>query len=202
MTFKPKADTPKPVQNQERCPSPEISTSCFKRSRIVHPRRLTFNELVSVRPVLHVADYAENEKINTWYSRTEMKRFKVGISATVAHVRNGLYNGDDDDHCIRGIEVLCFRNFALNRKGNKLLGLKTVLDEQYRQECLQIMDPMLIRLGHLRIVGDRCADEARKRAESDELAVNGNFQVHKRDAEDIHSPWERTKGATSAMPVQ
>ena len=200
MTFKPLADTSKPVQNQERCPSPEIAVSNFKPTRIVYPRRLTFNELVSVRPVLHVSDYTENEKINTWYSRLEMKRFKTGVSATVAHVRNGLYHGDDDHHCIRGIEVLCFRSFAMNRKGNKLLGLKTVLDEQYRQERFQIMDPMLIRLGHLQVVGDRCAEEARQRAESDALAVT--LQTHKCDAECIHLPYERPTGNISGMPVQ
>lgn len=200
MTFKPVGAEKKPVQDQERCPSPEMITSDFKQERIVRSRRLTFKDFVHIRPTLHISDYTAHEMTSTWYSRKEMQHFKNDVSATAFHVRTGAYVRDDDYYCCRGIEVFCFREFALNRKGNKILGLKTVLDEQGRQEYLQILDPEALRSGHQQAVGIRCAHEARRRGESD--AANVDWQLHKGNSGDINSPLERLREKAAAVPAQ
>jgi hypothetical protein len=199
MTFKPVLGD---VQDQERCPSPEMTTSDIKQALIAESRRLKFKEFVNIRPTLHISDYTDQEMSNTWYSRKEMKRIKRDISETAVHVSRGAYDGDDDYHCSRGIEVFCFREYALNRKTNKILGLKTVLDGQARHEILQIMDPETVRLGYQRAVAKRCSDEARRRGGSDELVMRGVIELHKGDSGVERSLWERLRGTPSVIGAQ
>ena len=198
MTFKPVGD----VQGQQRCPSPEMTTSNVKQAMIVESRRVTFKEFVIIRPTLHISDYADVEVLNTWYSRMEMKRIKREISETIVHVHSMAYDGDDDHYCTRGIEVFCFREYALNRKANKLLGLKTVLDEQDHHEHLRIVNPEAMRLGYQRVIGNRCSDEARQRGTEDEFAMRGVFRVHEGDLGVGRSPWEHLRGAPSVIAAQ
>lgn len=95
-------------------------------------KKVSFNRLVFVRETLHIADYAFEEKRNTWFNKTEMQNIKAGMAATLRLIVSGNYQGDDDNHCSRGLE---FRSRAgsRKRKENKLLALDAVLGEQDNQ---------------------------------------------------------------------
>jgi hypothetical protein len=109
-------------------------------------RRVTFNTRVSVRPMIHVNDISDEVIRDVWFCSDDFTNMKKGFARTVKLISFGVYQGDDDEHCARGLEYR-IRAGALARRENKLSGLEAVLDEQDRQEvsCGVVNDELIRR---------------------------------------------------------
>lgn len=124
---------PETIDTSPECSSGEFTIAPKPTTAPKAPRRsVQFKETVSVRPIRHVNAMCDDEIANVWYCRSEFDRMKRSFAATVKMITIGLYEGDDDHHCARGLEFRT-RAGALKRRGNKLNALNAVLDEQDRQ---------------------------------------------------------------------
>ena len=200
-------------QIQEQCPTSEITTVTLKGQSAIQSKpksfvplsrkRVTFNERAHVRETINRSEYTTSEIMSTWCSQIDRKAIKADISADIYFFRGGT-TADDDFHCLRGIETLCFRRFAMSRKENKLLGLKAVLDEQDRQEILRINDPEAIRQKYCGAAGDRSTVQALKRGKADEMMVNRSIRPRDTfcDEETSFSMLERMRGIASEIPLE
>lgn len=108
------------------------------------PRQVTFNSIVSIRPTIHVNDIPGQVIRDVWFSRKECAHIKKSLTNTTKLISHGVYRGDDEHHCARGLEFRV-RSGAIIRRENKKYGLMAVLEEQDRQEDLGIVDEELIR---------------------------------------------------------
>lgn len=145
-TFRqPQLLQPETIDTSPECSSGEFTIAPKPTTTTVRkPRRsVQFKETVSVRPIRHVNAMCDDE-INVWYCRSEFDRMKRSFAATVKMITIGLYEGDDEDHCARGLEFRT-RAGALKRRGNKLNALNAVLDEQDRQREHETIDQERIR---------------------------------------------------------
>lgn len=106
----------------------KTSTSATSKPR----RRVQFKETVSVRPIVHVNNMCDDEIADVWYNKTECQDMKRSMALTVKMISAGLFQGDDDEHCARGLEYRT-RAGATRRRENKVNALDAVLDEQDRQ---------------------------------------------------------------------
>lgn len=107
-------------------------------------RQVTFSSIVSIRPIIHVNDIPAQVIRDGWFSREECANIKKNLARTAKLISHGVYEGDDENHCARGLECRV-RSGAVVRRENKLNGLMAVLDEQDRQFDLDIVDEDLIR---------------------------------------------------------
>ena len=112
-------------------------------------KRVSFKPSVSVRPIRHVNDIPEEELKEAWYNRREFDAMKKAFARTVKMISHGVYPGDDENHCARGLEYRV-RVGALARRENKSNGLEAVLDEQDRQMHHGVVDDELIREAFVR----------------------------------------------------
>jgi hypothetical protein len=121
-------------------------------------QKVVFHNSVSVRETLHIQNYTEREIRNTWYSDEDISRIKLEIKCTVSSYRRGRLESleHSNRYCLRGIEGNCNKAAAKARQLNKLIGLKSVLDEQERQENLGIQDPKLISIRYQNDISQRC----------------------------------------------
>jgi hypothetical protein len=94
--------------------------------------------------MIHVSDYSDEEIGDIWFCQADFVNMKKAFARTVKLVSQGVYQGDDEDQCARGLEYRG-RSGALARRENKANGLDAVLDEQDRQYSLGIVDDELIR---------------------------------------------------------
>eukprot|EP00543_Licmophora_paradoxa_P008844 CAMPEP_0202457970 /NCGR_PEP_ID=MMETSP1360-20130828/18822_1 /ASSEMBLY_ACC=CAM_ASM_000848 /TAXON_ID=515479 /ORGANISM="Licmophora paradoxa, Strain CCMP2313" /LENGTH=240 /DNA_ID=CAMNT_0049078223 /DNA_START=27 /DNA_END=749 /DNA_ORIENTATION=+ len=95
-------------------------------------RHIRWNEDVTVKCIEHVNDMTDEEISDVWWTKEDFHYMKATFAITVRRIMNGVYLGDDDEHCSRGLEYRT-RDGALCRRNNKLLGLLAVLEEQDRQ---------------------------------------------------------------------
>lgn len=153
-------------------------------------RRVTFNTRVSVRPMIHVNDISDEEISDVWFCRDDFANMKKGFARTVKLISHGVYKGDDDVHCARGLEYRV-RAGALARRENKLSGLEAVLDEQDRQLKSGIVNEERIREAFLN-VSLKCRLSALKRGISDQdeadfIHEDGNTQLFEDETSDESS---------------
>jgi hypothetical protein len=130
--------------SKDSFPAPRSSKPVKKERRSV-----SFKPSVSIRPIVHVNNISECEIKAAWYCRSDFVDMKKAFAFTTKMIHNGVYPGDDDEQCARGLEYRV-RSGALARRENKLNGLEAVLDEQERQTQWGIVDDALIRQAFVR----------------------------------------------------
>mmetsp|Transcript_16377 Transcript_16377/g.37619 ORF Transcript_16377/g.37619 Transcript_16377/m.37619 type:complete len:185 (-) Transcript_16377:234-788(-) len=152
----------------ERCPSPEFQRSAPKRAAPKKPLResISFDEVVRIYYTLHVNDMSDEEFFNTFYQRDDFYAMKVDIVRTVTKVTKGMYEGDDEIQCSRGLECRT-QSGAQERKENKLRSRNKVFLEQKRQEDCGICDPEALRSVYVSET-KQCEQSARDLAKADE----------------------------------
>ena len=111
--------------------------------KTVERRRVHFKETVSVRPITHVDNIPDEEIAAVWFSKKDFEDIKKSIATTLRLIAYGEFQGDDETHCVRGLEFRT-RAGALERRENKWNCLNAVLDEQDRQKELGINNDKLL----------------------------------------------------------
>jgi len=106
-------------------------------------RKVTFKQVVAVRPIKHVDNMTDDELDDIWFNRDDFDTFKMSFVRTVKLLSSGAFKGDDENHCARGLEGRT-REGAFQRKSNKYHGRQAVLFEQERQRSLGINEDKLI----------------------------------------------------------
>lgn len=86
-------------------------------------KHICFDEIVLVRPILHIDDYSDEECLKCWYPYKDKSRRKAELRDTLQLVREGKFVG-----CTRGLESLS--NSARDRRKNSI---QKVLEEQNAQ---------------------------------------------------------------------
>lgn len=126
---------PQPQLIQPESVATFVVKGAFKGSSLPKPRRrVQFKETVSVRPITHVNNMCDDEIADVWYNKQECQNMKRSMALTVKMISAGLFQGDDDEHCARGLEYRT-RAGATKRRANKVNALDAVLDEQDRQRA-------------------------------------------------------------------
>lgn len=116
----PTAVSSKPKQfnlmRDNSCSSAEMKKSCLVSSakRLVaaanpsaqkrSQRHIVWNEDVVVRCVEHVNDMSDQEVDAVWWHREDFRQMKIDFAVTVRMIMGGMFTGDDDEHCSRGLE--------------------------------------------------------------------------------------------------
>mmetsp|Transcript_26788 Transcript_26788/g.39631 ORF Transcript_26788/g.39631 Transcript_26788/m.39631 type:complete len:230 (-) Transcript_26788:51-740(-) len=106
-------------------------------------RKVTFHEIVAVRPIEHIGDMNAEDVYNIWYRGTDFNSFKRSFLNTIQMMLLGNYNGDDLNNCARGLECRT-RDGAYKRKMNKYHSRQAVLSEQDRQTSIGIRNEHMI----------------------------------------------------------
>ena len=81
-----------------------------------------------VRPVLHLADYTDQEMYASWFVLGDKQQIKADIISTLKQVKEGKFNG-----CTRGLEKLSDGGRARERRR---VSIREVLEEQEQQRKL------------------------------------------------------------------
>lgn len=130
---------PQPQLLQSESIQTSVVKGAFKTIHSKPRRRVHFKESVSVRPITHVNNMSDDDIRNGWFTKGEFVQMKRSMAVTVKMLSAGIYQGDDDEHCARGLE---YRTRVGNnkRKENKVNALDAVLDEQDRQHACGVLD--------------------------------------------------------------
>jgi hypothetical protein len=104
------------------------------------PKKLvTFDRVVKAYSIVHIAEYTERQKRNTWYNQNEYKRITRQMFASLNLQSNGPLSEEDRFHCFRGLEHLspeCHKRRQRLRQDAR----DTVLNAQILQDVLHIRD--------------------------------------------------------------
>mmetsp|Transcript_11846 Transcript_11846/g.18182 ORF Transcript_11846/g.18182 Transcript_11846/m.18182 type:complete len:179 (+) Transcript_11846:273-809(+) len=112
------------------------TTSKPNRPDRPNKRSVTFFKDVTVREIVHVDDMSDKEKKSTWYTRDDLKRFRVKLYRDVLKLQNGTTK-DDKDLTLRGLECRSEEGLK-SRRTNICESITAVLDEQdlqYESSC-------------------------------------------------------------------
>ena len=98
-------------------------------------KKVAFDEVVMVRPILHLSDYTEEEIANSWISHADKKRIKFEIIKLMKQVKDNKENITPHQHqqrCIRGLEKVGDGGKTKERRKNPV---KAILAEQEKQRA-------------------------------------------------------------------
>mmetsp|Transcript_7934 Transcript_7934/g.12152 ORF Transcript_7934/g.12152 Transcript_7934/m.12152 type:complete len:227 (-) Transcript_7934:1985-2665(-) len=149
-------------------------------------KSVSFFPGVSVREVLHVNDYTDEEMILTWYRGEDYQKIKMSFYHVVQKISSGCWRGDTDQETSRGLEYRHIEG-SNRRKTNKLNGLMAVLDEQDRQWRDGLEDDESIASVYLTVTAD-CAQSAH------ELGI--------RDEQDVQAIWGDDKNESAVNTTE
>lgn len=153
---------------------------------VVISKSVSFFPGVSVREVLHVNDYTDEEMILTWYRGEDYQKIKMSFYHVVQKISSGCWLGDTDQETSRGLEYRHIEG-SNRRKTNKLNGLMAVLDEQEKQWRDGLEDDESIASVYLKVTAD-CAQSA--------------HELGKRDEQDVHAIWGDDKNESAVNTIE
>ncbi len=132
-------------------------------------RRVSFNQLVSVRAALHRKDYIEEESRAAWYSQAETGRIFDEAKKIVKKINGGLPLNEQESLSLRGLECRTNRE---NRKKTEMrrLARMVVRDEQERHWKTGIESPESLAIAYSSI-SIQAQNEAKRRGRLDEVAA-------------------------------
>ena len=154
--------------------SRETSKPVVKRTKAKREARtVRFSLEVDVRTYryLHVNDYTDEEYFSSWYRAEEYATIKRDITATIGTVQSGK-DLNNNLFTLRGLETRT-KAGSLKRKMARLTGMIAVLDEQARQQKLEITNSKYLNMVYNQ-VSVRCLREAQQRAKDDEVAIQAS----------------------------
>lgn len=134
-------DQPRLLQNDESDNQSVASGEIIVADTTSKPNKpnkriVTFYKDVTVREIVHIDDISDKEKKSTWYTRHDVKRFRVKLYRDVLKLKNGATK-DDKDLILRGLECRTEEGLKTRRK-NICDSINAVLDEQdvqYESSC-------------------------------------------------------------------
>lgn len=111
-------------------------------------KQVCFDEIVFVRPVLHIDDYKDEEVLKCWYPYKKKSQRKAELRDILQLVRDGKF-----DECTRGLERLSQGGTSRNRRKNSI---QDILEEQKAQraelkenQCSQfVYDDIRLRMAY------------------------------------------------------
>ena len=132
-----------------RRPSNDSSSSSTSNKKT--KKTVTFSDSVCVRDTLHIKDYCPTEVCAAWYDKSDINRMKEEIKSTLERLRDGFFNGEDDDTgdedvvCLNGLEPFTIEG-STRRKRNRSEAYRAVFEEQEGQADYGIVDHEAIAL--------------------------------------------------------
>lgn len=112
-------------------------------------KRVSFNPVIYIHLTIHLNDMSNDEIKDVWFCRRDVDAVKRDCAHTIKLITSDLYQGDDEDHCARGLENRV-RSLAHLRRARKRRGQRSVLAEQARQRRHGITDAELIQQAYLK----------------------------------------------------
>jgi len=112
------------VIGKENQPAKSVN---FKRHVAVKEikKHICFDEIVLVRPILHINDYTDEEYLKCWYPYKDKNQRKAELRDTLQLVRDGKFV-----ECTRGLERLSNGDGSRYRRKNSI---QNILEEQEAQ---------------------------------------------------------------------
>jgi hypothetical protein len=102
-------------------------------------KKVTFDGAVKAYRIVHIDEYSERQKRNTWYNEDEYKRIKRQMFASVKIQYESNQKDDDRFHCLRGLEDLSPASHQ-RRQQLRQCARNAVLNAQTLQNMLHIRD--------------------------------------------------------------
>mmetsp|Transcript_4318 Transcript_4318/g.4761 ORF Transcript_4318/g.4761 Transcript_4318/m.4761 type:complete len:270 (+) Transcript_4318:147-956(+) len=129
---------------------------------------------VTVREVLHVNEYTDEEVYLSWYRRSDFQKMKQSFILIIQKLENGCWPGDTLHETARGLEHRT-REGSQRRKLRKLKGLMAVLDEQERQWMERTKDVEKISRSYMRFTV---------------TAIHAARVIAQKDRQEVHFLWQ------------
>lgn len=129
--------------------------------------RVSFAPQTQIIMALHMNDYSEEERRNTWLNAQDLEIIKCDRKSCLRIMQktNPLVN--DDEYYYRGLESKT-REGLKRKRFNVADAHMTVMEEQSSQEDTGITDPEELAKAYI-ACSYTCADQARQRGVQDEL---------------------------------
>jgi hypothetical protein len=98
-------------------------------------KSVAFDEVVMVRPVLHLSDYTDQEVANTWLQLSDKQRTKIDVLNTLKLAKEAASNDKDNKDAVstRGLEKLTDGGRTRERRR---ISIREVLEEQESQRSV------------------------------------------------------------------
>ena len=139
MIIKPGTARHQYLHSTESIDSAEMHAEPIKNERMKNnepikkeSKKVRFSHSVQVREILHCSNFTEEERTNSWYTKCDIAQRKREEKQTLDFLKSGAYQGDCDQHCVRGLECRT-RKGALARRQSKEAARLAVLKEQDMQ---------------------------------------------------------------------
>lgn len=141
------SEIPKPRRSLKNATVKKISEA--KDLKTAPPKMVSFDVDATLAITLHINDYSQTEKRDSWYSKADYARMKKERQPTLKYLRmneqNGAAQRDTKDYFIRGLETHTPIQ-ALRKQNNRMLAWSAVLEQQKQQTCNGVKDPEAISL--------------------------------------------------------
>ena len=95
-------------------------------------KTVAFAAYVDNHETIALTDMTEQEQLECWYTKEELKDIKVVMTQTVRMMVSGKLDDDTDEYCSRGLDINTTAGCA-KRRQNKRMGWDAVLNEQTKQ---------------------------------------------------------------------
>jgi hypothetical protein len=102
-------------------------------------KKVNFNGAVKAYRIVHIDDYSERQKRNTWYNEDEYTRIKKQMFASFKIQNQSNLKEDNRFHCLRGLEDLSPTSHE-RRQQLRQGARDAVLNAQILQTILQVQD--------------------------------------------------------------
>lgn len=117
----------------ESMSSAEMDVNPIKTEFLVTKKSVSFrHEIAQCQETLHVNDYTDEELFSCWYIAKDFEQMKKEEKPALRLLKKGLYPGDNNELCSRGLEYR-YKQGAEQRRNNKAMGWMSVLEEQMMQ---------------------------------------------------------------------
>mmetsp|Transcript_18329 Transcript_18329/g.45408 ORF Transcript_18329/g.45408 Transcript_18329/m.45408 type:complete len:168 (-) Transcript_18329:117-620(-) len=103
-------------------------------------RKVSFSKIVAEYDIENAADYSDEERQATWYSKPQLKEFKKRVIRTAHKMETGQLDPFDDRWTSRGLEGRTTGGYQ-QRRQSRSSALNAVLLEQDRQLIEGFEDP-------------------------------------------------------------
>lgn len=149
MIAKPHQTIPSPEEESLSSAEHRVAPSKGGRKR---GRTVSFSLVVDLQEILHVNNYSNEERANTWYSRDEFGSMKRECQITANLIDRGLVSGDCENYCITGLEHNIRSHDNNMRKSRVEKGIDAVLEEQAEQGSIGIFDAEAISVAYVEAI--------------------------------------------------
>ena len=166
-------------QQQQQLPSNELLEGCYpmvsrRKERSSAVKTVSFSATAKVRSTIHLGEYTDLERFNTWYNRAELKSIHTENRCIIDLVLMGEIVEDDYERQIsaRGLESFTSSEIRSKKQYDRAVALDAVLNEQYYQQSNNMTaDAEQIAMEYSQVTYE-CQVAANMIGISDEIAAN------------------------------